>query len=381
MNNSKRNILVLGSVPPPIGGATVYFQTLLRTQVASKFNIIFLDLKFADSIADYGQFSLQKILRLIGYMIRLCGILLTKNIDLVYSAIQFKKAPFYKDILLAAVCRLFSKRVVGCIVGIGLEDLYNKSGKFIKFSIRRGLGLYYAFTTPSLAMYERYFPSELMPTKKARVVPFGIFTDAGTPIDRILTTSDPIQVIYYSHFIKSKGVDDLVSAIPTVIKKYPNVNFLFVGSWDSESHKEFLMSYVQSLGINDYVKFMGLVTGDVRRQCLASSDIFVLPTYFEFEGLPLSILEAMSYGCAIITTDHAAISSVVKNGINGLLCRPKDPQDLAFKIATLLKDKQALHQIKLNNINKFHEFYTAERFGERLVGELNLLCKADNCQP
>jgi len=365
--------LVLGSVPPPIGGQTIYFHTLLRTQVASEFDVIFLDLKFADTIANYGRFSLNKIIRLIGYILRLCFILLTNRIDLVYAAIQFKKAACVKDMLLATVCKIFGKHVVGCIVGIGLADLYDQSGWLMKLFIRRSIGVYSAFITPSLAMYERYFPSDLMPPEKARVVPFGIFTDAEISRRRLLLDSEPIQVIYYSHFIKSKGVDDLVAAIPLVIEKHPNVTFLFAGAWDSEIHRESLMSYVESAGIGKYVRFLGIVTGEEKKRYLESSDIFVLPTYFELEGLPLSILEAMSFGCAVIVTDHAAISSAVEDGINGLFCKPNNPKDLASKIILLMDDRQTLFRMQTNNLRRFNEFFTAERFGERLAHELMLL--------
>lgn len=373
-DKTKKKILVIGSVPPPIGGATIYFQTLLRTEVATKFDVIFLDIRFSTSISEYGQFSLSKTILLVKYILRLFYILISNRIDLVYSAIQFNKAAYIKDVSLAAICKLFGKRVVGCIVGIGLTELYDRSGWPMKWCIRRSVGFYYSFTTPSITMYERYFPSFLMPVKKALSVPYGIFTDASGIIPKLHKESEQIQVIYYSHYIKSKGLDDLVAAIPLILKENPNVTFLFVGAWDTESHRESVMGFVESAGIGKFVRFLGVLTGDDKCSHLERSDIFVLPTYFEFEGLPLSILEAMSFGCAVIATNHAAISSVVEDGVNGLICKPNNPQDLASKILLLLNDRQNLLRIQTNNINKFQDFFTAERFGERLSHELKLLC-------
>ncbi len=373
MAESKRKLLILGSVPPPIGGATIYFQTLLKTKIVEQFDVVFLDLKFADSVADYGRFSVRKIVRLIGYVVRLSAALLRNRFAIVYAVIQFNRGAFIKDVALTAVCRLFGKRVVGCMVGIGLERLYDRSGWLMKGFIRRGVGLYYAFVTPSLEMYTRYFPADLLPREKARVVPFGIFTDASAPHRTRLAESDPIRVIYYSHYIKTKGFDEVVGAIPLVEQKYPKTTFLFVGAWDSDTHRDSIMKVVESNGIAAHAKFLGVATGDVKKRYLQDSDIFVLPTYFEFEGLPLSILEAMSYGCAVIATDHAAIASVIEDGVNGLICRPRDSVDLAMKIISLIEDRDKLHLIQRNNIRKFQD-YTAEKFGERLATELEALC-------
>jgi len=373
MGEPKKKLLILGAVPPPIGGATIYFQTLLKTKVVDQFDVVFMDLKFAESVADYGSFSLRKIARLIGYAIQLSGLLLRNRFDMVYAVIQFNRGAFMKDVALTAICRIFRVRVVGCMVGIGLGQLYEQSGWLIRHYIKWGVGLYYAFITPSLEMYARYFPSDLLPLDKARAVPFGIFTDAEVENRERLEPGDPVRIIYYSHYIKSKGFDDVIGAIPIVEQKYPNTRFLFVGAWDSKKHQESIMSVVNSNGIAAHAEFLGVTTGDTKKRYLQDSNIFVLPTYFEFEGLPLSILEAMSYGCAVIATDHAAISSVIEDGINGLICQPRDASDLASKIIELIDDRDKLYLIQKNNLKKF-ENYTAEKFGERLESELTALC-------
>jgi len=374
-SKSKKKLLILGTLPPPVNGATIYFDTLLKTKVTRQFDIVFLDLKFADSIGDYGRFSLAKAGRFVGYAVRLCRILITSRIDLVYAAISFPPVSFVKDIFLVTICRLFGRRVVGCILGIGLENLYDHSGWFMKRFIKWGISLYHSFTTPSLKMYDRYF-SRLLPLEKAQAVPFGIFTDADVPNRNLIEASGSVRIIFYSNFVRSKGIDEALEAIPLVTRKNPNVSFLFVGAWDSEVHKSAAMSIVESTGIGEHLKFLGVVTGDARKTCLQESDIFLLPTYYPSEGLPLAILEAMSYGCAIIATDHAATASAVEDGVNGFMCHPRDSRDLAIKINQLIEDRQLLLGMQQNSLRKFRELFTAERFGEKLAGELLCLCNA-----
>ncbi len=374
MKNTKMKLLILGSLPPPVNGATIYFFTILNTGVAQEFDIILLDLKFAKTIGDYGHFSLTKTMRLISYCLRLCFILATKRIDLVYAHISYHRISFIKDIILMAICRLFGKKVAGCILGIGLERLYQNSGRFMQWFIRWGIGLNKYYITPSLKMYERHY-SMLIPLEKIRCVPFGTFTGATTSTRKRTDSTDTVKVIYYSNFYKSKGMDDVLAAVPMVVQKNPNVKFLFVGTWDNEAHKKEAMAILEneSMDIKNCVEFTGLVTGDGEKTCLKESDIFILPTYFESEGLPLSILEAMSYGCAIITTDHAGIPVAVEDGVNGLICRPSDPADIAQKINRLVENRQLLRFLQENSLRLFHESFTAERFSDRLVTVLKSL--------
>jgi glycosyltransferase involved in cell wall biosynthesis len=367
MSNRKKNLLIIGSLPPPVGGATVLFETILKSEVTTRFKARFLDIKSSDTISKQGAFSLTKIVRLATYVRTLIGILLRDRIDLVYSAIQFNRLAFARDIFLASISKAFRIKLVGCIVGIGLDELYAESGPIWKLVIKYGVSLYDSFIIPSKELPLRFFPPGLISTDKYRVVPFGIFTESDFSLTETDGIPDRIQILYYSHFHRSKGVDEVIKAIPLINREYPNVNYVFAGAWDSMSHKEEIFKIIAGSGLSSKIAFYDIVSGDNRKEILQNSSIYVLPTYFEYEGLPLSILEAMSYGCAIVATDHAAIASAVADGINGAICRPGDPEDVAEKIIYLIENRDLLKNIRLNNMRKFKEFYTAERFGERLA--------------
>lgn len=75
------------------------------------------------------------------------------------------------------------------------------------------------------------------------------------------------------------------------------------------------MLWIESLEIF----YHGIVDGDKKRELLKTCDIFVLLTRYPNEGQPISILEAMGNGMMIVTTDHAGISDIVQNGVNGVV--------------------------------------------------------------
>jgi glycosyltransferase involved in cell wall biosynthesis len=69
---------------------------------------------------------------------------------------------------------------------------------------------------------------------------------------------------------------------------------------------------------------------------MAKTDIYVMSSILE--GQPLALVEAMSYGCPIVTTAVGGIPELIDDGVNGLLCPPKDPECLAKKIQVLIEN-------------------------------------------
>lgn len=78
------------------------------------------------------------------------------------------------------------------------------------------------------------------------------------------------------------------------------------------------------------------------RPCIVQADCVVLPSYRE--GTPRSLLEAAAMGRPLIATDVPGCREVVRDGQNGLLCRVKDPQDLARVMLTMMKLSDAQRQ-------------------------------------
>lgn len=81
------------------------------------------------------------------------------------------------------------------------------------------------------------------------------------------------------------------------------------------------------------VKIHGWVSGEEKDKILRNSDVLLLPSYNE--GLPISILEAMSYGMPIISTPVGGIVEAVENNVNGFIVNCGDTSDLAAKINAL----------------------------------------------
>lgn len=185
--------------------------------------------------------------------------------------------------------------------------------------------------------------------KKVCVIPNGIEIEKFKNIkNKIEFQNNQDKVILFVGSLRPvKGVKYLIMALEKVIKIYPNVKLIIIGHGDEYSK---LLNLVKQLNLNDYVKFEGEISNDRVLEYMSSSDLFVLPSLSE--GFPNVILEAMAEGLPIISTNVKGLDEMVKNNINGLLVKPKDPQDIAKKILKLINDENLRKKMSKNNINE-----------------------------
>ena len=122
---------------------------------------------------------------------------------------------------------------------------------------------------------------------------------------------------------KNKGIYDLLECIRDHKVEFQGKLKLYIGGNGEIEHVKQL---IKEYGIADIVIFEGWVSGDKKIELLNKSDAYILPSYKE--GLPISILEAMSYGMPIISTPVGGIPEIVSNGENGYLVEPGNKEDI-----------------------------------------------------
>jgi glycosyltransferase involved in cell wall biosynthesis len=117
------------------------------------------------------------------------------------------------------------------------------------------------------------------------------------------------------------------------------------------------------MGIGTNVRFMGAVSNPSEIYQMFS--IFVLSTHYE--GHPLVIFEAMSFGLPIVATRISSIPEVIKDRVNGLLVKPKDPHDMAEAIQKLLTDQLLYIQLSEASLKTFKAQPSVSEWAERVL--------------
>ncbi|MBC1280907.1 glycosyltransferase family 4 protein [Nostoc sp. UCD121] len=182
-------------------------------------------------------------------------------------------------------------------------------------------------------------------------VRYGI-SNINTPIPIANPAKDLPRLIMVARFNEQKDQYTLLKAIAQ-LSNYP-IHLDLVGSGSS---LEACKTLAQSLGIADQVSFLGDRT-DVPN-LLAQSQIFILSTHYE--GLPISILEAMRAGLPIIATSVNGIPEEVVHGKTGFLVPRQDVQALADALKTLIQSPETRQRMGEAGRQKFLQEFTVEQ--------------------
>ena len=174
-----------------------------------------------------------------------------------------------------------------------------------------------------------------LPREKTELV-----NGSGVNMERFKRTPlpDTPSFLMVGRIIKEKGVMEYCEAARSVKKNHPESRFVLLGGFDSS------IGALKESDIKPYiedgsVEFPGEVKDPVA--FYDSSSVFVLPSFYR-EGLPRTILEAMSCGRAVITTDWPGCREAVTDGENGFLVEPKNAAQLAEKMTVLVEDREKL---------------------------------------
>jgi glycosyltransferase involved in cell wall biosynthesis len=143
-----------------------------------------------------------------------------------------------------------------------------------------------------------------------------------------------INVLFMGRLGRRKGTYDLVHAFARVASQPPGVRLICAGDGNAASLHELAIN----LGIADRVEFPGWVSSAQCHELYRKASIFVLPSYAE--GLPMALLEAMSWRLPVVSCPVGGIPEVVQHGRNGLLVNPGDVDGLADALNKLLVDPE-----------------------------------------
>lgn len=169
---------------------------------------------------------------------------------------------------------------------------------------------------------------------------------SGVNMKRFSKADLPEQPVFLmvSRIIREKGVLEYCRAARVAKQTHPEARFILLGGLDS-SIGALTMDDIKEYISDGSIEFPGEVKDPVSyyHQC----SVFVLPSYYR-EGLPRTILEAMSCGRAVITTDWPGCRDAVINGETGFLVQPKNYMEVADRMRQLIENKDLLNQMAEN---------------------------------
>lgn len=178
--------------------------------------------------------------------------------------------------------------------------------------------------------------------------------------------SKKLQLLFLGEIGARKGIYDLIKAISELEDNYKKKILLHIGG-----NKEIdrLTAMIKENKLDDSCVVHGWVSGHHKIQLLQESDIFILPSYFE--GVPISILEAMAYQLPIISTNIAGIPEIVFNNHNGFLVSAGDIEEIKYSIIRFIEEPQLIYEFGLNS-RSIIEKHDVSKVAAKILGILDV---------
>lgn len=156
--------------------------------------------------------------------------------------------------------------------------------------------------------------------------------------NKLINTVKGIKIVTVTNINPVKGLETLITSI-SLLKKDINELHLYIAGSVHRSQKSYytkLNGIIKELGVKSNITFLG--QQDDIPSILAACDIFVCSSIAE--SGPMSVWEAMSMGCAIVSTNVGDVDQYIKNGENGFIVSVGDANDMAVAILKLAKDEE-----------------------------------------
>ena len=113
------------------------------------------------------------------------------------------------------------------------------------------------------------------------------------------------------------------------------------------------------------MEYLGWISGLDKEQALNDSSIFVLPSYYE--GMPVTVLEAMAHGCLVVATKVGGVPTMIEDNETGLLISPKSEEELLNALIKALSDEDYRRKLGAAGYREALLHYDINKSVDRLI--------------
>lgn len=254
---------------------------------------------------------------------------------------------FYERIALSAICRVANTTCILFMVDGWFLAIRNEY--FLK---RKWIGLLLKIPNKIAVTGSNWLNFyKSMGLKQDRLVNINYFLSKlfrPSLIPKQVVSGEPIKFIFIGWMIQEKGLNEILIVLKDLFKKK---EFLFTFIGDGPMLED-IQNTIKKENWEPRICAKGLLSNDQKKHELASSHVFVLPSYAE--GFPMTLIEAMHYGLPAICSDVGGVSNSIYNDMNGFLISPKNTQELQEAMVFFINNPDLLtkYSLKALEINQ-----------------------------
>ena len=299
--------------------------------------------------------------------------------DLIYITTSQGKNGFLRDKVMITLAKWFQIPVITHQYGANYQQLLDSIGDKRKSSLKNMLEYVSAIIVEGDYMKKQF---SFLPNyeNKIKVIPNGLPIEGkNSQNPKEYDVNQPFKMFYLSNLIWSKGYFDVLRAVDILVNQEKlNVRCVFAGRFmnfsDDEipgsSNKDNFDIFIKEHHLQERVEYFPGLFGEEKDKYFFETNVFLLPTYYINEGQPVSIIEAMAYGCVPIVTEYRHIPMMI-NEKNGCFVKPKDAEDIAKKVKYLIEHPDEYAAKSRQSIADYKEKFKFEVYVGKVMDCIN----------
>lgn len=361
-------ILFALQVPPPLNGSSMVgsivkdlFEKTKNNKVESKF----INICLSDNGHEIGVFKFKKIFKLLRITYLVFFEILVFRPNRIYYAPTITGIGFRKDLINILIIKTFKKSNSKIFY-----HLHNKGVSRNKNLLDSVLYRYFFKNTNVFLLSEKlyYDIKEYVPAKSVFILPNGI-PDIGVISNKNFSNNNSCLVIgFLSNLLITKGIIYLLDSL--ILLKSNNFKFkCIIAGNEADLSSSQLKDEIKKRNLLNEVEFLGCITGGEKINFFKNLDVFVFPSFYTFECMPIVLLEAAAAGLPIITTNIGATTDIIQNE-NGFLINPKDSESIFNAFKYIYSSPQIILEMGNKSRLNYEKNFTIEIFKKNLFDNL-----------
>mgnify|MGYP004509152633 CR=1 FL=1 len=319
------------------GGMATVIKNCIYSELANK-----VELKYISSNIE-GRL-LNKLLWNIGGVLKYLFNINRYDIVHIHMA---ERGSFYRKSIYVIIAKILKKKSIIHFHGAEFDEFYSLESnkiqkKYISYILDKS-SLIIALGELWQEKIKKYTNTKIVVLSNAVEVPINNFYNLNNR-----------SIILLGRLEQRKGTFDLLDIADNILCDNLSFNLVLAG----DGNLDLVKAKIKTLKFKNNIKLLGWINKEQREELFKNTAIFVLPSYNE--GMPMAILEAMSYGIPVVVSDVGDIPYLVKDYENGYLIKAGDKKLLENRILKLIENDDLRIKISRNNYKKVKDKFNLQ---------------------
>lgn len=351
---NKIKVLLVIQTPPPFGGGEIQAKNLKEYFLNKPGYYIYDYSRKWTSRKTQDKYTVRSMLFGFYWIFKVCYLLFKLKPQKLYFTLPKSFLGFTRNAIVVYFACMMKTKILGELPGGTFPFINAENSSKSRFgkNVLKKIGEI-RFLTDTINSNFR-----IIGVNNGIVIKNGVYLPRETDLQKY--DDDLLRFIFIGTITYLKGFDLILETINELNKINIKFEFEVIGDFNNIKEKEKYLKYIYDNKLQEKLIFRGILTGEKKWSVFRKSQILVLPSYWE--GVPLTILEALGLGLTIISTKLDGIMDTVEDGVNGYLVNTGNYQEIFEKILLLNNNRYLLNTFKENNIRKFKKEYSLNIF-------------------